>query len=356
MTNNQDENQDLPLVDILIACCGEELDVILDTARGACLVDYPINRFRVLVLDDGESSELRHKILAMQKTWSNIHYHCRGKAASKGKVFSKAGNLNYALFDIQEAMKQPPEFIAVLDADFIPSPEYLRATLPHLLRHPKLAIAGACQDFYNLPVNDPLAQSLDNWQRRLVPHLNQLGSCFHAHSGAVIRRSTLMQHQGFPTVALNEDVLLSNILLGTGSQIISLPEMLQIGRCPESLQGHISQRTRWGIGLTQMILGLRSTSNNTIPKELRWGIAKQGMMILLSILNRALLLLVVPFALFSCQTLIPAPSTLSLKIQGTLSLISISLTWLFEWGLTLKSGFGGPPFGDLEEIWLAPGK
>ena len=319
-------------------------------------MDYPVNRFRVLVLDDGQSSELQHKIQEMQKIWGHLRYHCRGKSATGGKVFNKAGNLNYALFDIQEAMKNPPEFIAILDADFIPSPEYLRATLPHLLRHTKLAIAGACQDFYNLPINDPLAQSLDNWQRRLVPYLNQLGSCFHAHSGAVIRRDILIQHQGFPTISFSEDFLISNILLGTGSQIISLPEMLQMGRCPESLQGHISQRTRWAIGLIQIILGLRSTSNNTIPPELRRGIATQGMIMLFSIVNRVLVLVIVPLALVSCQNLIPASSLLSLKIQGVLAVISLSLTWLFEWSLTAKSACGGPPFGDLEEIWLAPSK
>ena len=86
-------------------------------------MDYPVNRFRVLVLDDGQSSELQHKIQEMQKIWGHLRYHCRGKSATGGKVFNKAGNLNYALFDIQEAMKNPPEFIAILDADFIPSPE-----------------------------------------------------------------------------------------------------------------------------------------------------------------------------------------------------------------------------------------
>lgn len=182
-------------------------------------------------------------------------------------------------------MKQPPEFITVLDADFIPSPQFLRATLPHLPRHPKLAIAGARQDFYNLPLNDPFHQSLDYWQWRLVPQLNQLGACLHGHSGAVIRRSALMENGGFPTISFCEDVLSSNIFLGSGSQVISLPEMLQLGRCPESLQGHIARRTRWGIGLSKMLLCLRSTSNNTIPADLRRGIAHQSFMILFVIVN-----------------------------------------------------------------------
>lgn len=284
------------------------------------------------------------------------NYYCRGKSNPSRQVFSKAGNLNYALFDIQEAMRSPPEFVAVLDADFIPSPHFLRAMLPHLLCCPKLAIAGASQDFYSLPACDPIIQSLDNWQRRLVPHLNQLGCCFHAHSGSVIRRSVLMDHQGFPTISFNEDGLLSNVLLGTSSQIIALREMLQLGRCPESLEGHVAQRSRWGIDLCQMILGLRSSPNNMISPDMLWGVAKQGITILLTLANRVFMQLVVPLAFFSGQMLIPVSSSTHIKVQGVLGIVSLGLTWLFEWSLTAKSGYGGPPFGDLEEIWLAHSK
>ncbi|OQD73544.1 hypothetical protein PENDEC_c014G02714 [Penicillium decumbens] len=353
LMNSSDNKKDLPLVDILIPCCGETLEVILDTVRGACQVDYPVDRFRVLLLDDGQSSELQNRIQHLQNSWKNLHYHCRGESNRSQQAFGKAGNLNYALFNIQEAMDLPPEFIAVLDADFIPSPHFLRATLPHLLCCPKLAIAGASQDFYNLPAGDPMIQSLDNWQRRLIPHLNQLGCCFHAHSGSVIRRSVLIEHKGFPTISFGEDVLLSNVLLGTGSQIIALPEMLQLGRCPESLEGHVAQRSRWGLGLCQMILALKYSPNNAIARDLRWGIAKQGIIILLTLANRVFMQLVVPLAFFSGQMLVPASSSAHVKVQGVLAIVSLGLTWLFEWTLTAKSGYGGPPFGDLEEIWLA---
>lgn len=324
--------------------------------RGACKVAYPVDRFRVLVLDDGKSSELQHEIQQLRKTWNQLHYHCRKKSMTQQNTFSKAKNLNYALFEIQEPMKQPPEFVAIFDADFIPSPDFLRATLPHLLRSPKLAIAGACQDFYNIPKDDPLAQSLDNWQRKLVPHLNQLGSCFHAHSGSVIRRSTLMQCQGFPNISYNEDVLLSFILLGSGSHIISLPEMLQLGRCPESLQGHISQRTRWAIGLTQMMLARKPTSNNTVPPHFRKGIFNFGLTVVFSLINRTLVQVILPLALWSGQTLIPGPCPLYWKIQTLLAIIYLGLIWSFELSLTAKTSSGGPPFGDMEEIWLAPSK
>lgn len=39
----------LPTADVLICCCGEDVDIILDTLRGACAMSYPVDRFRVFI-------------------------------------------------------------------------------------------------------------------------------------------------------------------------------------------------------------------------------------------------------------------------------------------------------------------
>lgn len=51
--------EDVPTVDIIITCCGEDLDVLLDTVRATCNIDYPAERYRVFLSDDGRSAELR---------------------------------------------------------------------------------------------------------------------------------------------------------------------------------------------------------------------------------------------------------------------------------------------------------
>lgn len=353
LRDHNDGREDLPLVDVLVPCCGESIDYICDTLRAAGQMDYPRDRFRVLVLDDGQSSALQKAVEKLGQSYSNIHYHCRGRSKTNPQVFNKAGNLNYALFDLQSTMDVPPEFIAVLDADFIPSPSFLRATLPHLLLCPKLALAGAPQDFYNLPKGDPMVQSLDHWQNVMIPQLNQLGSAFHGHSGCVIRRDVLQQLGGFPTISFSEDVLLSNMFLGTGFHVVSLREMLQLGRAPESLQGHVSQRSRWGIGLSQLVNAVKPSANNTVPSHLRWPIARQGMMIVLAPIHRVMAQIVVPIALLSGQPLVP---TTMWTMQGVLAILSLALAWLFEWIQRARSGFRGGIFGDLEELWLAPCK
>ena len=46
----------VPKVDVLIFYCGEELSILLDTARAACSLDYSQDKFRVSILDDSNSA------------------------------------------------------------------------------------------------------------------------------------------------------------------------------------------------------------------------------------------------------------------------------------------------------------
>ncbi|QMW34845.1 hypothetical protein G4B84_010336 [Aspergillus flavus NRRL3357] len=217
---------DLPLVETFVPCCGESLDIILDTARAACAIDYPTARFCVTVLDDGNSAALHKAIADLCKIWPNLSYHSRGVKPNV-KVFAKAGNLNYGLFEIKRPF--PPEFIAVMDADYMPTPDFLRATLPHMLTRSKLAIVESAQYYYNLPDGDPLDQALDYYSAIKIPQLNRLGKSFASGSGCVIRYNTLLKTGGFPTFGSVEAVTLSSILTQSGYQILVLTEMAQLG-------------------------------------------------------------------------------------------------------------------------------
>lgn len=257
---------DLPLVETFVPCCGESLDIILDTARAACAIDYPTARFCVTVLDDGNSAALHKAIADLCKIWPNLSYHSRGVKPNV-KVFAKAGNLNYGLFEIKRPF--PPEFIAVMDADCMPTPDFLRATLPHMLTRSKLAIVGSAQYYYNLPDGDPLDQALDYYSAIKIPQLNRLGKSFASGSGCVIRYSTLLKTGGFPTFGSVEDVTLSSILTQSGDQILVLTEMVQLGLAPGSFEGHVLQTSRHKAGVSDQILTWSPSTSNTIPPRYR---------------------------------------------------------------------------------------
>ena len=130
----------MPLVDVFITACGEEEDVVLDTVKAACAMDYPRRCRRIIVLDDASSSELHAGVTLLQDETQNIYYHARYKEPGRPHGY-KAGNLNAGIDFVHTLTNGPGEFGVVLDADMIPENELLRALLPHLLRDSRVAMA-----------------------------------------------------------------------------------------------------------------------------------------------------------------------------------------------------------------------
>jgi cellulose synthase/poly-beta-1,6-N-acetylglucosamine synthase-like glycosyltransferase len=234
-------------VDVFITCCGEEDDLVLDTLRAACNLDYPRDRFRVILLDDGKSPGLESACGGLAKTYPNVFYMARIKVPGVPHHF-KAGNLNYGLDQVHLLPGGAGKFMAALDADMIPEPDWLRAVLPHLIVDPKMALACPPQLFYNTPPSDPLAQSLDFFVHVIEPIKDALGVAWCTGSGYVARREALDEIGNFPLGSLAEDVATSTMMLGKGWKTAYVHEPLQFGTVPEDYGGHLKQRTRWAIG------------------------------------------------------------------------------------------------------------
>lgn len=134
---------EVPKFDVCIMTCGEEVNIVMYTIAAAAALYYPSDRFEVFLLDDGKSVELRDTV-------ENFNIKQRKVAAKEVTYLSrntppgmpthyKAGNQS---FGIQETKKlSGADFMATLDVDMIPHPEWLRAMLPHLLLDEKVAIA-----------------------------------------------------------------------------------------------------------------------------------------------------------------------------------------------------------------------
>lgn len=113
-----------PSVDVFIAYCGEELEVLLDTVRAAAALDYPKDRYRVIVLDDSVSNSAKTAVQEIQSVSKNVFYTTRGL---KPKTHNKAGNLNHGLEYVCSLSGGRSDLVAVLDVDMIPSQHWLRA-------------------------------------------------------------------------------------------------------------------------------------------------------------------------------------------------------------------------------------
>jgi cellulose synthase/poly-beta-1,6-N-acetylglucosamine synthase-like glycosyltransferase len=136
--------QEAPSIDVCITCCGEQLDVIMDTVAGATSQDYPRTSFRVFVLDDAGDEALEKAIQDYnQSRGTAVTYLARTKLAGESH-FYKAGNLRFGLATTERAGKGSV-FFASLDVDMIAEPDWLRRVIPHLILDPKLALACPAQ-------------------------------------------------------------------------------------------------------------------------------------------------------------------------------------------------------------------
>ncbi|KAL8649033.1 MAG: hypothetical protein Q9210_004635 [Variospora velana] len=236
-----------PSVDILVTYCGEEVDVLTDTVRAAASIDYPRNRFRVIVLDDSVSADIKAEIEKIGSVFKNVFYSTRG---SKPKSHTRAGNLNHGLRYVSTLPGGSSDLFTVLDVDMIASPHLLRALVPHLLGDPKIALANPPQRAYNIPDGDPLGQSMDMLFDVIEPSKHATNSAWCTGTGFVVRRSAIDAIGGIPEESINDDILTSFCLSAAGWKIVYVHEDVQWGLVPASISSHIKQMKRWCAGIT----------------------------------------------------------------------------------------------------------
>jgi cellulose synthase (UDP-forming) len=240
--------QNRPLVDVLICTYNEDRAILERTIIGAMAMDYP--NFRVWVLDDGRRGWLKE--LCSQKS-------CR-YLTRPDNVHAKAGNINNAIEHLS-GLANPPEFIAVLDADFVPFVNFLSRALC-LFKDPTVGIVQTPQHFFNPdPIQSNLAVSevLPDEQRFffdiIMPSKDAWGLAFCCGTSSIIRFSAVHGIGGFPTDSVTEDFLLTVRLRERGYQTVYLNEKLSVGLAPEGLAEYATQRTRWCLGLVQICRG-----------------------------------------------------------------------------------------------------
>ncbi|MFB0712751.1 UDP-forming cellulose synthase catalytic subunit [Buttiauxella noackiae] len=238
-----DDTSTWPTVDVYIPSYNESLDVVRDTVLAAQCIDYPRDKIKIYLLDDGKRREF-----AVFAADVGVGYITRNDNSH-----AKAGNLNHAM------KLTKGELICVFDCDHVATRIFLQATVGAFLKDPKLALLQTPHYFYspdpfernlsggrNIPNEGslfygPIQQGNDNWNATFF-----CGSC------AVIRRSALEEIGGFAVETVTEDAhtALKMQRLGWKSAFLDIP--LAAGLATERLVLHVIQRTRWARGMTQI--------------------------------------------------------------------------------------------------------
>ncbi|SDE60504.1 glycosyltransferase family 2 protein [Belnapia rosea] len=235
-----------PLIDVFIPTYNEKEEILYRTIVGALNQEYP--RYRVWVLDDKRRPAMKALAESLGANYLTRYENSHGKA----------GNMNNGLKHVF-ALNEPPDVIAVLDADFVPTPQFLWRTCA-LMHDPKVVVVQTPQHFFN---PDPIQLNLGG--SRIVPDEQRFffdvilaskdahGSAFSCGTSALVRASFLKEIDGFPTESVTEDLLLSLKASGLGYVTHYLNEPLSVGLAPEGLQEYLTQRGRWCLGTMQIV-------------------------------------------------------------------------------------------------------
>ena len=255
-----------PRVAILIATYNEDLDVLERTIIGAKSLRH--QNKEVLVLDDSRRDWLRDYCADQ-----GVRYMRRPD--NKG---SKAGNINHALERLAED-PIPPDFVAVLDADFIPHRGFISRCLA-LFHDPKVGLVQTPQHFFNAdPIqhNLGISHSYPDEQRFFFDHMQPSrdgwGIAFCCGTSSICRWQALRDIGGLPTESITEDFLLTLCLQDKGWKTVYLSEPLTEGLAPEGLKEYTTQRARWCLGLMQIARSrLGPFGRNNLRLRDRWSV------------------------------------------------------------------------------------
>jgi cellulose synthase (UDP-forming) len=229
-------------VDVFIPTYNEPAWIVRRTLLGALAITYPHATY---LLDDGNRLEMRVLAKAL-----GANYLTR-----EDNQNAKAGNLNHAL----EHSKG--DLIAIFDADNVPMPDFLDATLAYF-EDSRVAFVQTPQDFYNINSfqHRPDIERRSNWHEQALfysviqPGKDRWNSAFFCGSCAVVRRVALESIGGFATGTVTEDIHTSIRMHSKRWKSVYHEQTLGYGIAPQNAPAYHSQRLRWGQGAMQVFV------------------------------------------------------------------------------------------------------
>lgn len=253
---------DYPTVDVFIPTYDESDDIIRITAIAATQIDYPKDKLRIHICDDGGTLNKRNHPASAELAWQR-HYRLRRLAHDLGvnyitretNVSAKAGNLNHALHQTSG------ELFLVLDCDHVPTNDILLRTVGFFTVDPKLFLVQTPHFFINptpveknlIGVGNPNREN-DMFYKEIQRSLDFWNSSYFCGSAALLRRQYVMEVGGIAGKTITEDAETSFQLHSLGYNSVYLDRPMVCGLSPETYKDYILQRTRWAQGMVQLFI------------------------------------------------------------------------------------------------------
>jgi len=216
--------------------------------RTICEFDYPIDKMEIQVLDDSNDETVtivEREVKDFRAKGFQIEHVRRGTREGY-----KAGALNEGL------KRASGEFVAVFDADFVPSRDFLKRVIPHFFKSDRIGMVQTRWDHLNRDyslLTRAQAVLLDG--HFIIEHTARHRSgCFFNFNGTagVWRKSCIEDAGGWSGDTLTEDIDLSYRAQMKGWKFTYLEDLVSPAELPVDMNALKTQQHRWAKGSIQV--------------------------------------------------------------------------------------------------------
>jgi cellulose synthase/poly-beta-1,6-N-acetylglucosamine synthase-like glycosyltransferase len=240
---------DSQLPDVLVQIpTFNEGTLVRGVCRAVAALDWPRERLHVQVLDDSTDGSTLAASAAVAEL--NEEFIDAVLVHRESRAGYKAGALAAGL----ECSSH--EFVAILDADYLPPPDFLRSCMRPLLVDGGLALVQARCDYLNadqnwltrvqqciLDAHYGIEQATRSWTGQVLPFN---GTC------GIWRRAAIDDAGGWQSDTLAEDLDLSYRVQLSGWRALFLVAVAVPGTLPDSFSSWRTQQFRWVKGPTEV--------------------------------------------------------------------------------------------------------
>lgn len=239
----QKNGQALPTVLILVPCRNEE-KVLGGLVSALARLDYPQDKFQVVLIDDGSNDGTRAAMERLAQAHANFHVLALPTSVGKARA------LNAALAQFSFG-----EIVYIFDADHRPQPDAVRLAMKYMCDPSVAGVSGR-----TLPSNALASPSA--YYTTVESYVNQMVTMRAKDrldlapamlgSNCAYRRRALESCGGFPPGAFLEDSELTMRLCRAGYHLRFAEDAVAYQQVPQTASGYLRQHARWGRGFNDI--------------------------------------------------------------------------------------------------------
>ncbi|MDD5754586.1 MAG: glycosyltransferase, partial [Methylococcales bacterium] len=235
-----------PKVSLHLPIHNEPPLMVRKTLEALAKVDYP--NFEVLVMDNNTKDDA---------IWMPVKEDCE-RLGERFRFFHlenwpgyKAGAINHAL----EQTAADAEIIALIDSDYVLSPDWLKCMVPYF-DNPKVGFIQSPQDYRDR--HQSTFKEFSYWEYAGFFNIgmvqrNEYNAIIQHGTMTMIRKSALIEVGRWSEWCICEDSELGIRLYEAGYDSVYVKDSFGRGLMPDTFSGYMTQRFRWVYGAMQII-------------------------------------------------------------------------------------------------------